>query len=67
MKKCYLTPAVTIVKMQSMSIICSSGEYYCDSVSSNVDLHGGGANGSIIGSFNSARSRESNGIWDEEW
>lgn len=65
MKKCYLTPAVTIVKMQSMSIICGSDNV--DSVSSNVGLQGAGANGSIIGTNTYARTKESSNVWDEEW
>ena len=63
--KQYIKPVMTVVKMQPMSIICYS--QYGSTVNSNAGLQGGGTDGSIIGSYNSARSREAGDIWDEEW
>lgn len=56
MKKTYNKPAIVVVKLQAMSILCEST---VTSVASNADLEYGG------GSSTAARTRES--VWEEEW
>ena len=63
MKKTYMTPSITVVRLQHQGIICTS----VASVSSNVSLCGAGDDGSITGGSGEARTRESGGIWEEEW
>ncbi|MBR4516739.1 MAG: hypothetical protein IKO60_05015 [Bacteroidaceae bacterium] len=68
MKKTYLTPSMVVVRLQHQSIICQSqmrgmrqGETGYGGGSSNNTSNNAGYNS------NEARTRESSGVWDEEW
>ena len=59
MKKSYISPTMLVVQLQHHSIICQSTlrGFSC----SEEDIgYGGGGSGD-------ACTRESSGIWDEEW
>ena len=59
MKKTYIQPEMTIVRLQHHSIMCTSpGGYDGQSVSIQ--------SGSIINEGN-VWTRESSSVWDEEW
>lgn len=59
MKKTYQQPAIVVVKLQAMSILCESTEIVT-SVRGNTELEYFGGTSTI-----NARTRES--VWDEEW
>lgn len=60
MKKTYLAPDMTVVRLQHHGIICLSD------IDSNADLGFGGAStNNSGGSF--ARTREYTSVWDQEW
>ena len=58
MKRTYIQPAIIVVKMQHQSIICTST---VNNISGNADID------YIGGGSGPARTRESCGIWDDEW
>ena len=60
MKKTYLTPSMTVVKLQHQSMICDSTLRGF----SGGDVDYGGASSNYDGEV---RTRESSGVWDEEW
>jgi hypothetical protein len=60
--KTYLTPSMTVVKLQHRSIICES---ILDAVEGNAGIGYGGAGSNNEGSI--IRTREYNSVWDEEW
>lgn len=62
MKKKYLSPNMTVVKLQQQNIICTSD---VESVQSNVGLDLGGASSNNTGGI--VRTRENTNVWDEEW
>ncbi len=62
MKKKYLSPNMTVVKLQLQNIICTSD---VESVQSNVGLDLGGASSNNTGGI--VRTRENTNVWDEEW
>lgn len=59
MKKTYLTPSMTVVRLQHHSIICSSMRGFSDG-----DVDYGGASSNYDGEV---RTRESSSVWDDEW
>ena len=60
MKKTYMTPSMTAVKLLHQSIICES----VHGINSNDVYYGGASSGNTGGSI---RAKESSGVWDEEW
>ena len=60
MKKTYQNPEMTVVKLQHQSIICLS----INSINSD-DVDYGGASTNNAGGV--IRTKESGGIWDDEW
>ena len=62
MKRTYLTPSMTVVKLQHQSIICES---IIDAVGGNADIGYGGASSNNDGGI--IRTREYNSVWDKEW
>ena len=65
MKKTYMTPGIVVVRLQHQSIICLSmkdvdGMGYGGASSNNTSNNAGY-------NSNEARTRESSGVWDEEW
>ena len=61
MKK-YINPTITVVHLQHQSIICES----VLGADGNADLNYRGGNSTDSnGSY--ARTKESSGVWDEEW
>ena len=60
MKKIYMTPGMTVVKLQHQSIICQS---FRGVTGGDVD-YGGASSNNTSGSV---RTKESGSIWDEEW
>ena len=58
MKRTYLTPSMTVVKLQHSGIICVSQVH---TLTGNADLNYGGA-GDV-----DARTKESSSLWDEVW
>ena len=62
MKRTYLTPSMTVVKLQHQSIICES---ILDAVEGNAGIGYGGAGSNNDGGI--VRTKESSGIWDDEW
>ncbi|MBO7120645.1 MAG: hypothetical protein J6W03_10055 [Bacteroidaceae bacterium] len=60
MKKTYLKPTSTVVKLQQTGIICTSD---VRSVNSNADIdYGGGGSGS-----GRVKGISDYNVWDEEW
>ena len=62
MKKTYMTPSMTVVRIQHQGLLMQ-----LSNVDSNADLRGAGDGGNITGSSGSARTKEFGSIWDEEW
>lgn len=64
MKKTYLNPTMVVVKLQHQTHLMDESTAAIQSLSTNLgdDAIGFGGAGS-----GSARTKESNGIWDEEW
>ena len=62
MKKTYMTPSMTVVRIQHQGLLMQ-----LSNVESNANLRGAGDGGSITGSSGSARTKEYGSIWDEEW
>ena len=62
MKKTYMTPSLTVVKLQHQSIICDS--LHGADGNANLNYRGGNSTDSN-GSY--ARTKESGNVWDEEW
>ena len=60
MKKIYQKPEMMVVKLQHQSFICQSTR----SISSD-EVGYGGASSNNTG--NNVRTKESGGVWDEEW
>ena len=69
MKKTYMTPSMVMVRLLHQSIICQSPQM--TSMSPGETHYGGGSsnNTSNNAGYNSneARTRESSGVWDNEW
>ena len=63
MKKTYIKPEILVVRLQHQGLLMDS----LKNITSNVDLCGAGADGSITGGNGDARTKESGSIWDEEW
>ena len=61
MKRTYLTPSMTVVKLQHRSFICYSQVRGI----AGDDLGYGGASSNNDGGI--VRTKESSGIWDDEW
>ena len=61
MKRTYLTPSMTVVKLQHRSFICYSQVRGI----AGDDLGYGGASSNNDGGI--VRTKESSSIWDEEW
>ena len=59
MKKTYLTPSMTVVRLQHHSIICQSSFVKGFSSTDDIDYGGGGSGDSY--------TRESISIWEDEW
>ena len=58
MKRTYLTPSMTVVKLQHRSFICYS---QVRGIAGDDALnYGGGGSGEV-------RTKESGSVWDEEW
>ena len=68
MKKTYLTPSMVVVRLLHQSIICQST---MTSMSQGETHYGGGSSNNTSNNAgynpNEARTRESSGVWDEEW
>lgn len=68
MKRTYMTPSMVMVSLQHHNIICQS---QMRGMSQGETRYGGGSSnntGNNAGyNSNEARTRESCGIWDEEW
>jgi len=62
MKRTYLTPSMVMVRLQHQSIICQSPQM--TSMSQGDTGYGGASSNNTSGE---ARTRESSGVWDEEW
>ena len=61
MKKTYMVPGMAVVKLQHQSIICSSIHGMSSNLSGDDAInYGGGGSGEV-------RTKESSGVWDEEW
>ena len=60
MKKTYIHPSMVTVKLQHHCIICTSGVRGI----SGGDVDYGGESSNKTGGV---RTKESSGIWDEEW
>ena len=60
MKRTYFAPSMVVVRLQHHSIICSSGLRGI----SGGDVGYGGASSGYDGEV---RTRESSGVWDDEW
>ena len=62
MKKTYTIPSTMVVKLQHQSIICES----VHGTDGNAGLnYKGGSSTDSNGSY--SRTKESSGVWDEEW
>ena len=61
MKRTYLTPSMTVVKLQHRSFICYSQVRGI----AGDDLGYGGASSNNDGGI--IRTREYNSVWDDEW
>ena len=61
MKRTYIIPGMTVVRLQHQSIICQSGGLRGIR---GGDVGYGGASSDYDGEV---RTRESSGVWDEEW
>ena len=63
-KKSYIHPTMIVVKLQHQSIICESVR----SVSSgDTGITLGGNDASYVEGGGEIRTKESSGVWDEEW
>ena len=60
MKKTYFAPIMVVVRLQHQGIICQSVR----SITSDVVGYGGASTNNTGGSV---RTKESSGVWDEEW
>ena len=61
MKKTYMTPSIVAVSLQHQSIICQST---MTSMSKGETGYGGASSNNTSGEV---RTRESSGVWDNEW
>ena len=59
MKKSYIQPSITVVRLQQQHIICTSDPRDYDSQSLSIP-------GGVINDENFVWTRES-GVWDDEW
>ena len=59
MKKTYITPGMVTVRLQHQSIICQSGAVSTLSCPEDITYGGGGSG--------EAYTKESSGVWDEDW
>ena len=63
MKRTYVHPTMIVVKLQHQSIICQS----VTGLRGNGGLGYGGDDASYVEGGGDVRTRESSGVWDEEW
>ena len=61
MKKTYIIPGMIVVHLQHQSIICDS--MHGTDGDAGLNYRGGSSNNT----GGSVRTKESSGIWDEEW
>ena len=61
MKRTYFAPSMVVVRLQHQSIICDS--MHGADGNANLNYRGGSSNNE----GGSVRTKESSGIWDEEW
>ena len=61
MKRTYMTPSIVVVSLQHQSIICQS---QMKGMSQGETGYGGASSNNTSGEV---RTRESSGVWDNEW